>query len=257
MKDSKKDRVLGDEWSDWDGSEGHEGETEEKKRTFFVFSFFVVAGIVALSAVTLYLVTPRLGQISPYLEKGAFYAVLSFSVLLLLWYLSLVTAVLTGRGFFFLGGLNRRILIFVINKALKLGNWFGISRDRMANSFLKVFNIIIESSTRSKLPIKPLLILPRCLTKDMKEDIKNLSQRYELKYYIVGGGQAALQKIKDERPGAIIGVACERDLISGIKEVSENIPVLAISNRRPHGPCKDTDIDIGEMERAIRYFLKI
>jgi hypothetical protein len=53
----------------------------------------------------------------------------------------------------------------------------------------------------------------------------------------------------------IIGVACERDLTSGIQD-SFPIPVFGILNKRPHGPCFDTDIDLEIVERGMAAFLK-
>ncbi len=256
-KVKRKDRVLGDEWKEWDESKGSENLINENKRTFFIFSFLVIALIIALSGVIFYMITPRLNQISLLLSKIIAVSTLLLCSIMLAWYLCLIIAVSTGKALFFSRGINRVILTFLIDKTSKLGIRFGVSKDRMANSFLKVFNRIIESGTKSMLPLKPLIILPRCLTKDIKEKTKELSLKYDLKYYIVAGGEAALAKVRDEKPGAVIGVACERDLLGGIRELKGNLPVLAIANRRPHGPCKDTDIDIGELERAIRYFLQV
>jgi hypothetical protein len=52
----------------------------------------------------------------------------------------------------------------------------------------------------------------------------------------------------------IIGVACERDLTSGIQD-SYPIPVFGILNHRPFGPCFDTDVDMKMVETALASFL--
>lgn len=52
----------------------------------------------------------------------------------------------------------------------------------------------------------------------------------------------------------IIGVACERDLTSGIQD-SYPIPVYGILNSRPNGPCIDTDVDLDIVEEGVRAFL--
>ena len=52
-------------------------------------------------------------------------------------------------------------------------------------------------------------------------------------------------------PKAIIAVACERDLTSGIQDVFP-IPVIAIFNERPFGPCFNTRVSIAKVEEAIR-----
>jgi hypothetical protein len=58
------------------------------------------------------------------------------------------------------------------------------------------------------------------------------------------------------RPQAIIAVACERDLVSGLQDVAPKIPVFAIPNKRPEGPCKNTFINIEELEASIKDFLE-
>ncbi len=58
----------------------------------------------------------------------------------------------------------------------------------------------------------------------------------------------------EKKPDVIIGVACERDLSSGIQD-SYPIPVYGILNRRPFGPCYDTDVDLDLVERGLITFL--
>jgi len=48
--------------------------------------------------------------------------------------------------------------------------------------------------------------------------------------------------------------AGERDLISGLQDVKK-IPIIAVINKRPEGPCVNTLVDLDEVERAIKHFL--
>ena len=57
-----------------------------------------------------------------------------------------------------------------------------------------------------------------------------------------------------KKPKVIIGVACERDLSSGIQD-SYPIPVFGVFNRRPFGPCYDTDVSLELVEKGIKTFL--
>ena len=57
-----------------------------------------------------------------------------------------------------------------------------------------------------------------------------------------------------KKPEIIIGVACERDLTSGIQD-SYPIPVFGILNKRPFGPCYDTDVDLDLVEWGMITFL--
>ena len=53
---------------------------------------------------------------------------------------------------------------------------------------------------------------------------------------------------------AVVGIACERDLVSGIRDVYPLLPVLAVPNVRPMGPCKETRVDLEKVEEAVRFF---
>jgi len=71
---------------------------------------------------------------------------------------------------------------------------------------------------------------------------------------VATGGTLARKIVVDKKPQLIIGVACERDLTSGIQDAYP-IPVLGILNRRPNGPCYDTDVDLELVERGMTSFL--
>ena len=91
--------------------------------------------------------------------------------------------------------------------------------------------------------------------KSLREKITTISKQLRIPVYTVPGGEKARQVVKKIKPMAIIGIACERDLLSGIQDVIHKIPVIGIPNVRPEGPCKNTTIDIREFQRAIQTFL--
>ena len=68
------------------------------------------------------------------------------------------------------------------------------------------------------------------------------------------GGALARQKIVQLKPAAIIGIACERDLVTGIRDIGYRIPVIGVTNKRPIGPCKGAFIDLNELREAIEVF---
>ena len=255
-KQQLKDRVLGDEWKNWKPSEEGRADvgTGAGRGVFFVFLLLAVFLTIAAAFLALYMVAPRLSMFHPKLVIAFSIVVTLLSVAALFWYLALALTVLTGRTFW-PKVTNRRLLTWMIDKIGALGQRFGVSKDRMSNSFIKVFNTVITSQSKPDLPIKPLVILPRCLKAEIREKTKTICESYEIDCFVVGGGQAALEKVRKMKPKAIIGVACERDLIAGIKEVTSDIPVVAIANTRPSGPCKDTEINLADFEGAIRYFL--
>ncbi len=119
-----------------------------------------------------------------------------------------------------------------------------------------------------------LLLLPHCLqinecdvriTNDIynckrcgKCEIKDLigiAEENNLRLFVATGGNLARRIVKDERPEAIVAVACERDLSSGIAD-SYPLPVLGIPNERPFGPCFNTRVNLEKVKEAIEFFGK-
>lgn len=120
-----------------------------------------------------------------------------------------------------------------------------------------------------------LLLLPHCLqindcdvriTNDIYNckrcgrcNIKDLIQVADdngLKLFVATGGNLARRIVKDVKPEAIVAVACERDLSSGIAD-SYPLAVFGISNDRPFGPCVNTRVDMTKVVKAIELFGKI
>jgi hypothetical protein len=71
---------------------------------------------------------------------------------------------------------------------------------------------------------------------------------------IATGGTLARRVIVETRPNAIVAVACDRDLTSGIQD-SYPIPVIGVLNERPFGPCKNTRVDLAKVKAAMDFFL--
>jgi hypothetical protein len=89
----------------------------------------------------------------------------------------------------------------------------------------------------------------------LKQRIDTIAHEYDCEIFTAGGGESARRRIAESRPSAVIGIACERDLVSGVRDVFPLIPVLAIPNVRPQGPCKETKVDIGKVEEAVKFFV--
>ncbi len=250
-----EDRRLGDEWIDWSGNlNDYEWDIKERKRLFFGFSIVVFSLLITGSLFLGYLIKPRLNQITPLLSKIIFLFFFFILSLIFLWFFLLAISTITGKNYLPFPRLNYAILDFFLIRAIWLGEKLGISKDRMCNSFIKVNNALVKSIKGIYYRDKLLILLPRCLDKRVIDVIKDICKRYKCEIMIVGGGNLARKIILEKKPTAIIGVACERDLVSGIKDVAKNIPVIGIANKRPKGPCKDTYIDINQLEEAIKFF---
>ncbi|RKY81421.1 hypothetical protein DRQ07_04125 [candidate division KSB1 bacterium] len=252
-----QDRSLGDEWLGWDGNINNcTHSTNSGKRLYLGLLLLSLLATGIVFFVFWYLITPRLQQINryaPLIMAGLLAIVL---IILFIWYLLIVFSLIFEKNLLLKFGKKELNLTFTIPVVLKFAKKIGISRDRIGNSFVKITNSLIKSSAKKVSPDKLMILLPRCLKKDHIERIKNIAKSLNVPIFIVAGGSRARELIYKNRPKAIIGVACERDLLSGIQDVLDKIPVIGIPNVRPEGPCKNTIIDISEIENAIRLFLK-
>ena len=62
--------------------------------------------------------------------------------------------------------------------------------------------------------------------------------------------------LKTLRPQAVLAIACERDLTSGIQDVFP-LPVIGILNQRPFGPCCNTKVDIERVEKLLQDMVEL
>ena len=202
---------------------------------------------------------------------------LALAILVLLMFVSgllLVITIYRGKDFFLshkLRGWVKGLFPFMI----LVGKLLGVSKERVQQSFIEVNNHLVRSNTRRTKPDKLLILLPHCIqefdcqikiTGNIKncqgcgkceiKDLIELADRYQVKIAVATGGTLARRIIVENRPDAIVAVACELDLTSGIQD-SYPIPVLGILNERPNGPCINTKVDIEKVKHAISDLLQV
>lgn len=247
-------RALGDEWAGWDGSGG--GTICEGKRLFLISSAAAILLMDLLACLAAYMVSPRLASWHPSLPGAAWGLAALFVIISAFLFASLALTALTNRNLFPPGKKAPSLsLNLVFAQAFRLAASVGISRDRVGHSFVLVSNAISRAMKPAGKSEKLLLLLPRCLEKETLQAINALKGRYPLDIHIVSGGELARKKVKELQPTAVIGVACERDLVSGIRDVGQKISVLGIPNQRPDGPCRNTRLDMAELIRAIEFYV--
>jgi len=161
---------------------------------------------------------------------------------------------------------------FFMPLLLAAGNLLNWNKDEIRRVYINTCNEYIKTRKIEVPPDKMLVILPHCLQNSKCTvrfvdgidrcagcnacgigALKDLLNKYGINSRIATGGTAARKIINDEKPGFIIAVACERDLSSGMMDV-QSLPVYGILNQRPNGPCRDTFVDINELEKAIVLF---
>jgi hypothetical protein len=251
MATSASDRKLGDEWRDWDGS-AHPGDSHAGKRLFISLSGLLLLLVGVSGLLAWYLVAPRLNEWHRSAPDALLVTVLASTAVLLLLLVGLCAALwfrwpLPPR----LAAAARRMLAGTERRVLSLGRTLSIDSDRAAHSMIKIHNELSLYTDDLADPERVLVLLPRCLTKDQLRQCRELADRRGVQVAVVAGGELARKRIAELRPRAIIGVACERDLVSGLRDVGHRVRVLGIPNERPNGPCKDTVIDLAALEQAI------
>ena len=142
----RRDRKLGDEWADWNGTTNPTDlEIDEKVRTFLALAAAAVLIIVASVQLGWYLAKPRIEQLSLFLShliEWSAFVVAIFLVLLV----GLETLLLVRfKKSLFPYAWAGRLLLFLLSKSMWLGQKFGISRDRVGNSFIKAHNLMLRT----------------------------------------------------------------------------------------------------------------
>lgn len=187
--------------------------------------------------------------------------------------LTLVFTIIRGKNYFFNKRIRGGVIRFLFPLLIVVGKCLGISEEKIRRSFVSINNRLVMAETCKVKPEQLLLLLPHCLqnhecnvriTGDVKncrkcgkckmKDLVAFSDKYNVHVAVATGGTLARKIVVENKSEVIIGVACERDLTSGIQD-SYPIPVLGILNKRPFGPCYDTDVDLELVEKGITTFL--
>ena len=250
----RKDRKLGDEWADWNGTTGPtEPDIDEKVRTFLALAAAALIIIVASLQLAWYLAKPRIEQLSLFFSHLVEWSALVVAIFLVL-LVGLETVLAVGfKKSLFPYTWAGRLLLFLLSKSIWLGQKFGISRDRVGNSFIKAHNLMLKTHAGELKGDVLLILLPRCLDKETRRQVIERVNGRSVRIVTAAGGEEARRAIREHRPSVILAVACERDLISGIRDVAERIPVLAIPNKRPEGPCKNTHLHLADLDEALDF----
>jgi uncharacterized protein len=249
-----KDRRLGDEWLDWRGSgDPKDADVDEKLRTFLILAGCAILIMLAALELGWYLAKPRIEQFSVPFSRLVEWSALSLIVLFVLLAAMETILLLKFRRSLMPYIWAEKVLLSLLSKAVWLGTKFGISRDRVGNSFIKAHNLMLKSHAGELRTDAFLILLPRCLEKDARRQIVERANGRAVQIVTAAGGEEARKAIEQYKPSLILAIACERDLISGIKDVAEKIPVLAVPNKRPEGPCKNTQVYLEDLDEALRF----
>ncbi len=91
----------------------------------------------------------------------------------------------------------------------------------------------------------------RCEIKDLIQ----IAEDNHITLSVATGGSLARRVVNDVKPEAVIAIACENELSSGIADIYPT-PILGIPNERPNGPCLNTGVSLEKINEAINIFAK-
>ena len=148
-----------------------------------------------------------------------------------------------------------------------------IQKDELRQAMIDLINHLVVMNLYKVPPERILLLTPHCLQENtcihkVTHDVYNCKQcgrcqvggllkiakEYGCQFIVVTGGTLARMKVKEAKPKAIIAIACERDLASGMADVFP-IPVIGVLNERPNGPCCNTTVDINKVRDAVELLI--
>lgn len=247
------DRKLGDEWLDWDGRDDAVVEFNEKPGIFSRLALGALLLWILLFQLAWYMTKPRVEQWSPSLSLFLDWSLIIAAVVV---FVVLVMEVVMLMGFkrsCFPYVWCEGLLLSLLPGATWLGKRYGINRDRVSNSFIKAHNLLVRAHRNTVDASRLLILLPRCLKKEIRRMVIDRAEKMEARVVTAGGGEDARKAVREFRPSFIVAVACERDLVSGIKDLAQKIPLLAITNKRPEGPCKNTGLHEDQLEEVFTF----
>jgi uncharacterized protein len=246
------DRRLGHEWDEWDGRPlPGDGDFSAPPGLFFRYAAVTLAVVAGAVAGAIYLLAPRLAGIAAALPLGLWLALAVAAALSALWFGVLLLSfygralVLPARW------LERGPFLHLMNLTSYVARAFG-RRDWVEHAAIDVYNTLAERR-RQKVGTGELLVLiPRCLSKQALDGVLAIAGRYAVPVFVATRGQLARRVIRERRPRAVVAVACERDMMTGLRDVAGKLPVLGLTMRLPNGPCRDAMLDLETMERWVK-----
>jgi hypothetical protein len=245
--------------------------SEPKKRIFIGLIIFTVFLITA-ATVGIYLI-PYIGlrNIHPLAPRIVFITLAAVVSALILGVALLILTLVRGREVFFAARLRGVVIEVLFPIMIVVGKLLGISKEKIQQSFVEVNNLLVRAKVCDVKPRRILLLMPHCLqfndcaikiTSDAYKcqacgkcrikDLVVLAKKYDVHLSVATGGTLARRRVAEARPEAIIAVACERDLTSGIQDAYP-LPVIGILNERPFGPCFNTSVDISKVADALEF----
>ena len=250
------DRRLGHEWDEWDGRPlPNQGNFDSPPRLFFQWSAAGLASALGVVALGLYLLGPRIGLLVPGLPAYLWVGLGVIAGAAWLWWALILVSYAVKKSLLPATVAERGLFLRLMRITSRVADRFG-RRDWVENAAVKVYNALAVVRAKAVQKGELLLLIPRCLSKPALDGVLALSGKYDVPVFVATRGQLARRVIKERRPRAVVAVACERDMVSGLHDVAGRVPVLGLTMTLPAGPCKDAGLDLVQLEKWVQTFVK-
>jgi uncharacterized protein len=249
------DRRLGHEWDEWDGRPlPNRGDYDSSPTLFFGWSAAALFTALAVAVLVLYLLGPRLALIHPMIPTVLWTGLGISAAILWAWWAVLFLSYGSRRALLPEGLAERGPFLRLMRLTSRVAERFG-RRDWVENAAVKVYNALALLRGRKVGKGELLLLIPRCLSKETLDGVLGVAGRYGVPVFVATRGQLARRVIRERRPRAVVAVACERDMVSGLHDVAGKVPVLGLTMTLPSGPCKDALLDLAKLEDWVRAYV--
>ena len=246
------DRRLGHEWDEWDGKPlPGNGDFSAPPGVFLRYAGLTLALVAAGAAALIFVLAPRLAAVAAVLPSGLWLALAVATALAWLWFAVLLLSFYGGVLPLPEAWLERGPYLRLMSLTSHVARAFG-KRDWVEHAAIDVYNTLAERRRRRVGKGELLVLIPRCLSKQALDGVLAIAGRYEVPVFVATRGQLARRVIRERRPRAVVAVACERDMMTGLRDVAGKLPVLGLTMRLPNGPCRDAMLDLETMERWVQ-----
>ena len=246
------DRRLGHEWDEWDGKPlPNRGDFSAPARLFFGYAALTLAVALGAFAAVLFLLQPRLATFHPLVPRVLWLTLGGAGVVAWAWLAVLAVSFYTGASLLPERLLERGPFLWLMNVTSFVSRAFG-RRDWVEHAAIDIYNTLAERRRRRVGKGELLVLIPRCLSKGALDGVLAIAGRYDVPVFVATRGQLARRVIRERRPRAVVAVACERDMTTGLRDVAGKLPVLGLTMQLPNGPCRDAVLDLPQMEAWVR-----
>lgn len=254
-------------------SEFISAERKTKKRTFLGLLLIALLFFLSMAFYLMLLVSERYAALSRPVFMGLTISAFVFIFLFFFGLAAIILTIIQKRTSPFLRWFIEKTLLLLYPFVLQMGRLMHITQEKIQRSFIEVNNQLVRARSLKLQEKELLILLPHCLQNDsctykitrnvhncrrcgkcQLPEIIDMASGCGIRVEVVTGGTLARRALKEYKPRAVIAVACERDLSSGILD-SFPLPVLGLLNERPQGPCFNTRVDLRALREAIGYLL--